>query len=103
MPTIFRQKRKTFVGFKTKGYDYSDRGNKNLDIHPRSNPLEQISHTTTNVPLKKPIQNITTPTVGHIGHVNTRANSKMRSRTERDKMNQTVQVQDATMYNTMVS
>lgn len=40
MPTIFRQKRKTFAGFKTKGYDYSDRVNKNLDIHPRSNPLE---------------------------------------------------------------
>jgi hypothetical protein len=40
MPTIFRQKRKTFAGFKTKGYDYSDRTNKILDIGPRSNPLE---------------------------------------------------------------
>ena len=40
MPTIFRQRRKTFAGFKTKGYDYTDRTNKILDLNPRSNPLE---------------------------------------------------------------
>jgi len=32
MPTIFKQRRKTFAGFKTKGYDYTDRNNTMLDI-----------------------------------------------------------------------
>ena len=73
MPTIFRQKRKTFAGFKTKAYDYSDKTNKLLDIQPRSNPLEKLQNTMTFAP-KKPINN----TNGHLGHNNTRTNSKLK-------------------------
>ena len=80
MPTIFKQKRKTFAGFKTKGYDYTDRANKNNfgDTQPRSNPLDTFSHA---IPTKKPqFQNIGSPTIGHVGHINTRGGNKINSR-----------------------